>query len=88
MGPVKALQLTMECGWTLDIRAEEISFGPSVDDDEDYRTTGSVQLIGWIRRDGVPATLIHGSPKRILPGPSSEEDSIRLRSLSAWLLSN
>jgi hypothetical protein len=51
-----------------------------------------LEIIKWVRSDGVPAWLVHGMPRRLLPASDLSHDDIVFKinneqffSLSRWL---
>lgn len=75
----------MASGWKVGINVEDTGLDPSTPPDfTDEEDVNGVELIQWVHRDGVPAVLIFGTPKRIIP--SSPDDVDRIRSMSCWLL--
>ncbi|XP_046452948.1 uncharacterized protein LOC124200691 [Daphnia pulex] len=95
-----------QCDWTSRIDIEDLIFdvkgwpyrisanfnetnGIGIFDDGNMKT---LEIIKWVRSDGVPAWLIHGMPRRLLPASDLSHDDIVFKinneqffSLSRWL---
>ncbi|EFX78859.1 hypothetical protein DAPPUDRAFT_305111 [Daphnia pulex] len=95
-----------QCEWTSRIDIEDLMFdvkgwpyrisanfnetnGIGIFDDGNMKT---LEIIKWVRGDGVPAWLIHGMPRRLLPASDLSHDDIVFKinneqffSLSRWL---
>jgi len=95
-----------QCEWTSRIDIEDLMFdvkgwpyrisanfhetnGIGIFDDGNMKT---LEIIKWVRSDDVPAWLIHGMPRRLLPASDLSHDDIVFKinneqffSLSRWL---
>lgn len=77
-------------GWPYRISADRCeSNGIGMFDDGNIKTLG---ILKWLRSDGVPAWLMHGIPRRLLPASDMAHDEVaskinneQFSSLSRWL---
>lgn len=77
-------------GWPYRISANfHETNGIGIFDDGNIKT---LEIVKWVRNDGVPAWLMHGMPRRLLPASDLAHDDIVFKinneqffSLSRWL---